>query len=121
MRAIPKKYLCHSAAMTLKFAPDKWGKASGNVSGTMENVRFEPMYSHENSVVSNGAKYNARLFVDAVNSVCALPLLNVGDTYDGHEITAETITFDGREYDVAEIKRFYDDRRLHHWEVLLNG
>ena len=48
MRAIPKKYLCHSAAMTLKFTPDKWGKPSANISGTMENVRFEPMYSHEN-------------------------------------------------------------------------
>lgn len=120
MRAIPKSVLCHSAVLTLK-AADKWGKPVFLASGEMDNVRFEPVYSHENSTAHNGATYNARLFVDAVNSVCALPLLNVGDEYDGREITAETITFNGHEYDVTEIKTYYDNSKIHHREVLLNG
>ena len=120
IKPIPKAVLCHSAVLTLK-AADKWGKPAFLASGELLNVRFEPVYRHENSSSQNGANYNARLFVDAVNSSCALPLLNVGDEYNGQEITAETVTFSGREYDVTEIKTYYDNVKIHHREVLLNG
>jgi hypothetical protein len=121
MTQIPKKYLCHPAALTVSYEPDKWGKPVASASSPLDNVRFEPVYRNENITSQNGARITARVFVDRVNSSCGLPLLNVGDEYDDKTVTKQTITFNGHEYNVEEIKTFYDDRKIHHWEVLLSG
>lgn len=120
MMCIPKKYLCHNAVLTLKTA-DKWGDPAVLVSAALENVRFEPVYRNSRSTENNGAKITARVFVDCVNSSCGIPLMNVGDEYNGQTISAQTVTFSGREYNVEEIKKLYAERKLHHYEVMLSG
>lgn len=121
MNPIPKYVLCHSAVLTINFAPDKFGKSKGSVSAPLENVRFEPASKHEQSVEINGHRVTAKMFFDCVNSACALPFVTVGGTYDGEVVTSQVVTFNGSDYSVEEIRQFYDDSKLHHLEVLLSG
>lgn len=122
IKPIPRYILCHSAVLTVSFEPDKWGNPVASVSSPLENVRFEPYYRNDISTSKNDVKITARLFIDSVNSSCGLPLMmNVGDTYDGKKISAQTITFSGHDYNIEEIRTLYDDKNIHHYEVMLSG
>jgi len=118
---IPKYVLCHSAVLTLNFAPDKFGKSSGSASAPLEAVRFEPASKHEQSIEINGRRITAKLFFDCVNSSCALPFVTVGGIYDGETVTSQVVSFGGSDYSVEEIRQFFDNAKLHHLEVLLSG
>lgn len=118
---IPKKLLCHSAVLTVKYSPDLWNNARENASSPLENVRFEPVYKNSRTVTGNGAVITAKLFFDCVNSSCGLPILQVGDEYDGSKVQSQTVTFAGHDYNVEEIGKFYEYNRLHHLEILLSG
>ena len=120
---IPKKLLCHSAVLTVKYEPDIWGKPREAASSPLENVRFEPVSRNERTVTQNGAPITAKMFFDCRNSSCGLPILRVGDEYGGSKITSQTVTYEGREYNIEEVRTFFAFGGLtaHHLEVLLSG
>lgn len=118
---IPKKLLPHSAVLTVAYEPDLWNNARGNASSPLENVRFEPVYKNARTVTENGAVITARMFFDCVNSSCGLPFSQTGDEYDGSKVQSQTVTFAGHDYNVEEVRKFYEYNRLHHLEILLSG
>ena len=118
---IPKKLLPHSAVLTVAYEADLWGNESSAAAAPMDNVRFEPVYKNSRTVTENGAVITAKLFFDCTNSSCALPISEVGETYEDKQIKSQTVTFAGHDYNVEEVRKFYEYNRLHHLEILLSG
>ena len=121
MTPIPKYLLCHSAVLTVHYGPDQWGKAGKSVSSPLECVRTEPTLKNIRTVNQAEITLTARLFFDVHNSRCGLPFMLSGDSHDGEAVTAETVEFNGRTYNVETISPVYDARALHHYEVGLSG
>lgn len=102
---IPKSLLIHNVLYTPP-SDGSWGNDTGEPT-PLENVRIEPksdITQSGNGIVRTNSTV---LFVDTVNST------PVTLKEDG------VITFDGYDYKIDKINAFYDEAKLHHWEVTL--
>lgn len=109
MRAIPKRVLIHSATLK-KPVKDPWGGVTSSADTALKNVRFEPLTARDADLTEGLEKVSAKLFFDCRNSSPA------GTVFD----TGDKVVFNSVEHNVEKVTSYYDDRRLHHYEIYLN-
>lgn len=117
MRPIPKGMLLHRAVLTTEYAPDLWGKSSETEACPLDRVRIESSHKTVATKERQQITLSAVLFFDCVNSVCSVPFLLEGDTYDGKNVKNQFVEWNGRKYAVQVIEPLYGDKKIHHYEV----
>ena len=111
MKPIPKRLLIHTvSAITEAPDPDSvFGSKVVESSVTLSRVRVEPSSALTVGKQNEQVKLSAVLIFDCKNS------LPTG--YNFSHI--KRIEYDGQKYNIVGIGKFYDDRKLHHYEVEL--
>lgn len=108
VRSIPRPLLMHSIIQYYgDIVQDDWGNDTHARSRAISRVRVEPTTEYQRSMDNRERKVKALLFYDCRNSMPQGVAFEVGDT----------VTFEGDDYEIVEVKRLYDNRRLHHLEV----
>lgn len=108
MRPIPLKLLIHSAELS-SVTPGDYNVPE--ITGTipLSHIRVEPCNSAVSTKDNRQLNASYKLFYDCVNSSPQ------GVTFD----IDMRVTFDGETFGIQETKKFFDENKLHHWEVLL--
>lgn len=107
--AIPAHLLIHSATL-FDVVKDEYGPTQDKLASELVRVRFEPSTRVIASASGADIQCTARLFVDMVNSYPANVVISVG----------QAILWDGQRYLVQDVRRLYDEIKLHHLEVDLS-
>ena len=108
MRPIPKFLLIHSATLRKERSENAWG-ARTYPDTALSGVRFEPVEKRQYSLSDGLPEADTRMFFDCRNS----------SPNDVKFETDDVITFDGKDHKIVKVSSFYDEKRLHHFEVYL--
>lgn len=108
MRPIPKFLLIHSAVLRREQSENVWGSKVYEGT-TLENVRLEPVAKRQYSLSDALPEADVKMFFDCRNSSPRGVVFGTGDV----------VVFGSREYKIVRVSSFYDERRLHHYEVYL--
>lgn len=117
MIPIPAGLLIHNGELVTEYAPDLWGNSSDNETAPLLRIRIEPCHSSVTTKEMQQIALSAMLFFDAKNSVCSVPFLLEGDTYNGKSVKLQYVIWNGRKYTVQTVEPIYDSRKIHHYEV----
>lgn len=109
MKPIPKKLLIHSASAVIHGEPDKWGNKPIESTTQLSHVRVDPSSSLSLNNRNEQVRLSAVLFFDCKNSRPA------GFDFEH----TQKIVYGGQEYNIVQISKFFDESRLHHYEVEL--
>lgn len=109
MRPIPKRLLIHSATAVTEGKADIWNEKSAASETQLSLIRVEPSSDLTVSKQNEQVKLSAILIFDCKNSKPA------GFEFDH----VKHIVFEGQKYNIEGIGKFYDERKLHHYEVEL--
>lgn len=109
MKPIPKKLLIHSAELSIPDSSDIWQNITYTDPVKLQHVRLEPCSKIILGSDNIQRQHTATLFFDVVNSSP-----NHTEFVEGQRIQAL-----GKTYVVLAVKPMYDERALHHYEVLL--
>lgn len=109
MKPIPKKLLIHSASAITEGQPNKWGDKSVDTTTQLSRVRIEPSSSLSLNKQNEQVRLSAILIFDCKNSLPA------GFAFDH----VQKIMYNSQKYDIVNIGEFYDEQKLHHYEVEL--
>ena len=107
MKPIPKHLLIHSAKAIKLSAPDTWNDRTDETIKALENIRVETSNALTITKDNRQVKVSATLFFDCINSKPK------GFDFSETDII-ETL---GDRYEIISVDRFYDNKRLHHYEV----
>lgn len=107
--AIPAHLLIHSATL-FDVEKDQWGDSQDKIVSELVRVRFEPSTRLIKDAYGTDIQCTALLFVDMVNSYPANLVISVG----------QAILWNGQRYIVQDVRRLYDEIKLHHLEVDLS-
>ncbi|MFL8888691.1 putative minor capsid protein [Helcococcus kunzii] len=106
MISIKKRLLIHECVYLQPKNNDVWNDDE-HKRVELKNVRIEPKRGYLYTGTGEKITYNAILFWDAVHS-----------THVVFDLKGK-ILFNGREMNIVTVSEFYDDRKLHHVEVML--
>ena len=108
MRPIPKFLLIHSAVLRKKKSENAWGSRA-YTDTALKSVRFEPVEKRQYSSSDGLPEADTKMFFDCRNS-----------SPDNVEFeTDDVITFGNEDHRIVKVSSFYDEKRLHHFEVYL--
>lgn len=107
MKAIPKRLLIHTVMLHKKAEFDRWGKIVQMDDGMkVSHVRMEPSSKIVRDKNNAEIQLSATLFYDCKNSTpkVAFEVDNV-------------IRFNGLSLKVQTVESFYDEKKMHHYEL----
>ena len=108
MRPIPLRLLIHSAELSRVILGD-YNVTENSDTVLLEHVRVEPCYSAVSAKDNRQLNASYKLFYDCLNS-------------SPQDVTFDIdmcVTFDGEVFHIEDVRKFYDERKLHHIEVML--
>jgi len=108
VKPISKRLLIHSVVLHTSPTSDGWGGGSAT-DVTIDHVRLEPSSAYVVTKDNEKVTLSAVLIYDSRHST----ELN----FDWTNSLGWKITGLGRTYTVVKADPFYDEKRLHHWEV----
>lgn len=107
MRPIPRRLLIHTVAMRTPTGTDAWQGAAWSLPVTVACVRVEPCSTMRIGKDNIQVQLTALLYYDAVLSTPSGVAWTPG----------QEVVHNGTTYRVASAEPYYDERKLHHWEV----
>lgn len=108
MQPIPKSLLIHGALLHTLGPKDAWGDAD-SADTQLLNIRIDPFEKYLIDNTQHEVQASALLLFDCRHS------RPTGTSF----VEGQTVTFNGRTYEVQTVEPLYDRRRLHHVEVVL--
>lgn len=108
MKPIPRKLLIHTAELS-KVTLGDYNIRELTDTVKLEHIRVEPCSSAVTAKDNRQLNASYRLFYDCVSSSPQ------GVTF-GIDMC---VSYDGEEFRIAEVKKFSDENKLHHIEVML--
>jgi len=109
MQPIPKSLLIHKGSIKGIKSTDIWGVESCSPFIELKYVRFEPYKRIIRDKSNNEIQSNTQMFYDCRNSRPKNQVFN----------TDTIISINGEEKKVISVEEHYDNRRLHHLEIIL--
>lgn len=107
MRAIPKRLLIHTVKLQRIVNKDRWGEEKTDSGLKLKKVRLEPSSRIVRDKNTAEVQLAATLFYDCKNS---LPK-------DFTFLQDDIILFNEEKFRVKVIEPFYDESKLHHYEL----
>jgi hypothetical protein len=109
MQPIPKSLLIHKASIKGIKSTDIWGVENCSPFIELKYVRFEPYKRIIRDKSNNEIQSNTQMFYDCRNSRPKNQGFN----------TDTIISINGEEKRVISVEEHYDNRKLHHLEIIL--
>ena len=112
MTPIPRTLLIHSADVRVYSIDPYWGGREPLYEEKLSFIRIEPMMEENMTADEEYPRLSGRLFFDCLNSrPSGFEFILSSKRYE--------VDFMGETYTVKKVAPYFDNGRLHHYEVLL--